>query len=238
MIVFLIVISVSFPALAECYWNELPLTQLEEEPLVSDKGNHLTSYHYVNKDLSDQENGIIHARIKDDRIIVWFGGSIDSSGLINAYDLNGNFLYGYQVNFDYGNGFINLNLYQNDILVYFTSARCIYRFSAAQEQVQYFLAPPEQANFFLLSDRDLYGENHLPRIKSYQNGLLDFYNAKGEVVTLADLRAEYAKQNQSVKTQNWIVAALGISLPLLFITIDFFKNTYRPNKKSNRKSID
>ena len=231
IIAFLIILSFSTPALAEGYWNNHLLTQIEKEPLSSQKGINLVSYHYVNNNLSDDENNIICARIIGDRIVAWFGDSIDSNSLINVYDISGKFLYGYQVNFDYGNGLINLNLQQDDILVYFTSARCIYRFSSTQEEVKYFHASPEQANFFLLTDRDLYGDDHLPRIKSFQNGLLEFYNSQGEVIILADSRDAYNIRNQNTKTLNWVVAALGISLPLLLIAIDIYKNTYRPNKK-------
>lgn len=231
IIAFLIMLLFSVSSLAECYWNDHLLTPIENEPLLSQKGTNLVSYHYVDNNLSDDINNIICARIKEDRIIVWFGDNIDSNSLINVYDISGKFLYGYQVKFDYGNGLTNINLQHDDILVYFTSARCIYHFSSTQEEVDYFYASPEHTNFFLLNDRDLYGEDHLPRIKSYQNGLLDFYNPQGEIIVLADFRDAYNKNNQNTNTLNWIVTILAISLPLLIIAIDIYKNTYRPKKK-------
>ena len=231
IIAFLIILLFSTPSLAEGYWNDHLLTPIEKEPLFSQKGINLVSYHYVNNNLSDGENNIICARIKGDRIIVWFGDNIDSDSLINVYDISGKFLYGYQVKFDYGNGLVNINLQHNDILVYFTSARCIYRFSSTQEEVDYFYASPEHTNYFLQNDRDLYGEDHLPRIRSYQNGLLDFYNSQGEIIVLADFRDAYDKHNQNTNTLNWFVTILSIILPLLLIAIDIYKNTYRPNKK-------
>ncbi len=56
IIAFLIILSFSTPALAEGYWNDHLLTQIEKEPLSSQKGMNLISYHYVNNNLSDDEN--------------------------------------------------------------------------------------------------------------------------------------------------------------------------------------
>jgi len=225
-LILLIFIMLSIPSIScgECYWDETSLL-LMETPTPKAQSN-LLSYDYVTQDASDGKHPVLYARIRKNQVIVWFGGHIDTPGLINVYDLSGEFLYGYRVLFDIGNGFINTNIYQDDLLVYFTAANCVYRFRP--DDVEFYYSPPEHASIFVRGDREDRKEGQqYPRIQSTDDCRVTIYDQNGKSVVIVDHSKEYLATHPDRGWVNLALAIAGITIPVAVIGIDLYRTSSR-----------
>jgi len=121
-------------------WGDIEREELTGERLEEAIEN-LVTYEYVLQDEASTQTKIWWAGHRADKVIVWFGEGMTAPAFIGVYDLDGNFEFGYRMQFRLGNGFANIDLEGDDLLVLMVSADCIYHFS--KDSVKYMFAPPE-----------------------------------------------------------------------------------------------
>ena len=65
--------------------------------------------------------------------------------IIQVYTINGEYLFGYRLQFDRENGIFNMNAGEDCLQIFLSNRSCIYQFQSGK--VEYFRATPEISNF-------------------------------------------------------------------------------------------
>lgn len=199
----------------ECNWGGyMSLTEMKREP------GFVTMYWriFLEEDASSAARVIRDVATSADRIAVLFGMStmeqytgdqIDGSYLLNVYDSDGNYLYGYAVKTNLAlDNHGRVELYKNDVLLNIYDA--VYRFSDCNS-VRFYKMP---ANYQALQHNKVLGKNDNKnqdteeiQILQGQKHYLSVAKPNGERVVVIDYRREF-EELYALTDQTRIVFAI------------------------------
>lgn len=206
-ILFLIIVLACIrEASAECFWDDISLLPMNNSALHKAQSN-LLYFEYIQSNIPSGEDGILFSCISEDHVLIWYGSHIDSPSIIKIFDLHGSFLFGYRLQFDLGNGFVNMNMHQGELLVFLSSTNCVYRF--CEGDVFFFYADPHYENVMTKVSKSAPGiELHYSH-----NGTVTIVDSNGNTTLIADTTAQYEEPM-------WIYcffAMIGVLLLLLIL---------------------
>lgn len=128
---------------AESKWGAVQLTEYPQGEKLTRAQENLLYYEPLAEDVSSTASRVYAAAIRNDYIIIWFGTHMNKPAIIQVYTIAGEYLFGYRLQFDRGNGIFNMNAGEDWLQVYLSNRNCIYQFQS--ENVEYFYVEPENA---------------------------------------------------------------------------------------------
>ena len=135
--------AISGISFAESKWGTLQLTEYPQGEKLTRAQENLLYYEPLTEDVSSTASRVYAAAIRNDYIIIWFGAHMNKPAIIQVYTIAGEYLFGYRLQFDRGNGIFNMNAGDDWLQVYLSNRNCIYQFQP--ENVEYFCVEPENA---------------------------------------------------------------------------------------------
>ena len=207
-------------ARSECCWGEKELLNMPTAKYEWAEKN-IKKQQIQLTDISNGKMRIRKAKIAEHKVIVLFGVPPRDDGdfLINAYDLEGNFLYGYFVSLDYRDETLDINVYNDSLLLYVHRFRCIYKFY--ENGMTIYDAPNMNEYYNSKSDDDTIN-NDGAYIVHMKDGIITIENNAGKIITIADCSDEYDHRmmNRIVS----LVPALSMIVVLfIIILVDYFR---------------
>lgn len=133
--------AISGISFAESKWGTLQLTEYPQGEKLTRAQENLLYYEPLTEDVSSTASRVYAAAIRNDYIIIWFGARMNKPAIIQVYTIAGEYLFGYRLQFDRGNGIFNMNAGEDWLQVYLSNRNCIYQFQP--ENVEYFCIEPE-----------------------------------------------------------------------------------------------
>lgn len=137
--------AISGISFAESKWGTLQLTEYSQGEKLTRAQENLLYYELLAEDLSSMASRVYAATIRNDYIIIWFGAGMSKPAIIQVYTINGEYLFGYRLQFDRENGIFNMNAGEDCLQIFLSNRSCIYQFQSGK--VEYFRATPEISNF-------------------------------------------------------------------------------------------
>ena len=135
--------AISGISFAESKWGAVQLVEYPQgEKLTRVQGN-LLYYEPLTEDASSTASRVYAAAIRNDNIIIWFGADMNKPAIIQVYTIAGEYLFGYRLQFDRGNGIFNMNAGEDWLQIYLGNKNCIYQFQSGD--IEYFCVEPENA---------------------------------------------------------------------------------------------
>ena len=130
---------------AESKWGAVQLVEYPQGEKLTRAQENLLYYELLAEDLSSMASRVYAATIRNDYIIIWFGAGMSKPAIIQVYTINGEYLFGYRLQFDRENGIFNMNAGEDCLQIFLSNRSCIYQFQSGK--VEYFRATPEISNF-------------------------------------------------------------------------------------------
>lgn len=193
--------------------EELSVTESEE------KKENILRCRVLKADETSGHLDLISARISEDKVVVWFEDERESflyqDYYYAIYDLDGNYLTGYEIWLDQRNGVFDVDLYSNRLLVFSSSVDCIYSIDG------------ENIRCYEAKDTAKYFEKH-GVTNSFDASIAEYLacgvviRKAGKLVTIVDHSEEYlAFQSQQPWYYGWLPAFILLGGSVVFMIVDW-----------------
>lgn len=127
------------------YWGNVALTTPNEGLWLKKAQDNLMFCRYYTDETLIHEKHIYFASLYGDQIVVWYGKSMNHPADICLYNLNGNFICGYYVQFSLGNGVFNMFVDENILYIYMSNTNCAYCF--CPDKTEFYYIQPEYTGY-------------------------------------------------------------------------------------------